>query len=306
MSHRIQDDTKEFWVKCLSKVLLGLSDQQLITCLAILVIAVVKLADGTLSVYHFGVCVDMAWFSNMVHAFTLDVLSVYFRRRVKFPPLRADTLGRIPEDSQMKVRKRRRRLPFLTGLRLVLMAVSGILLVFCLVIQGHRNWYDNYGCPVDCVRKDLKGNYGGDPGFWSTFSIVILLYSQPSAMISLTNTGVRWQHKIRFTYMKKLDGKLRPDKPPESLWVKCYIVLRTAATYFWYIGSSTIVNVLIGLTWFAIGIWSIVVNRQYAHNIMEDQKVENEELEWGFGQLVPLIFCILPFIAAGEAFWGKS
>jgi hypothetical protein len=38
---------------------------------------------------------------------------------------------------------------------------------------------------------------------------------------------------------------------------------------------------------------------------MESQKVVNKELEWGFGQLVPLIFCILPFMAAGESYWGK-
>ena len=46
-------------------------------------------------------------------------------------------------------------------------------------------------------------------------------------------------------------------------------------------------------------------DRALGHAIMEGQGVENEELEWGFGQLVPLIFCVLPFIAAGESYWGE-
>ena len=48
-----------------------------------------------------------------------------------------------------------------------------------------------------------------------------------------------------------------------------------------------------------------MTDRDYGHAIMGEQETENEELDWGFGQLVPLIFCILPFIAAGEACWGK-
>tara|TARA_R110002003_G_scaffold9_43_gene800 strand:+ start:1400 stop:2413 length:1014 start_codon:yes stop_codon:yes gene_type:complete len=304
MSHRISDERKELWVRSLTKVLLGLSDQQLVTCLAILIVAIVKLTTGGLTVYHFSICTDLAWFSNLVHTMTLDVLSSHFRRRVKIPE-RATTLGQLPDESGTgKVKKR--RLPLMTGIRIVLMSICGTLLIFCLVLEGYRSWYDVFACPADCARKDLTGNYGGSPGIWSTLMIISLLVSQPFAIITLTNTGIQISRDLRFRHMKKLDDKLKPNAPSDSKLAGSYAALVKVATYGWWSLNSIMFQTVLLLGQFALGIWGLMNDRALGHAIMESQDVENKELEWGFGQLVPLIFCILPFMAAGESYWGKS
>lgn len=303
MSHRISDERKELWVKSLTKVLLGLSDQQLVTCLAILIVALVKLASGSLTVYHFSICTDLAWFSNLVHSITLGVLSAYFRRRVKIPG-RANTLGQIPDDTRTgKVKKR--RLPLMAGVRTVLMSVCCVLLIFCLVIAGYRPWYDVFTCPVQCAQKDLIGNYGGKPGTWSTVMVMTLLMSQPVAIMNLTNTGVKFFRDVRFQHMEKLDNKLRPNSPADSKRARLYAAVVTAVKYVWWCYNSIMFDTLHSLFQFMLGIWTLMYDRALGHAIMENQGVKNEELEWGFGQLVPLIFCVLPFIAAGESYWGK-
>ncbi|KAF1955306.1 hypothetical protein CC80DRAFT_536280 [Byssothecium circinans] len=300
MSHRISDERKEVWVKSLIKVLLGLSDQQLITCLAILIVAIVKLANGSLTMYHFSICSNLAWFSHGVHTMTLGVLSSYFRRRVKFPE-RATTLGQLPDESGTG-KVKRRRLPLMNGLRMVLMSICAVLLIFCLVLQGYRSWYDVLACPADCARKDLIGNYGGSSGATSTAMIILLLVSHPFDIMDLTNTGVKILRDVRFQHMKKLDGKLRLNAPPDSKPAKSYAALRKVATYGWWWVRSIMFATLLNISWFALGISTLMSDRALGHAIMESQKVENKELEWGFGQLVPLIFCVLPFIAAGESY----
>ena len=303
MSHRISDEKKELWVKALTKVLLGLSDQQLVTCLAILIVAVVKLADGSLTVYHFTICVDLAWFSNGVHTMTLGILSSSFRRRVKFPQ-RATSLDQFSDEGGAeKVRKR--RLPLMTGFRIALMSICGILILFCLVIEGYRSWYDVFHCPVDCARRDLKGKYGGEPGAWSTAMISLFLLSYPKDVMGLSNRGIKFIRHVRFHHMKKLYSRLKPRGPPNSIKARSYSILVSIATYGWWLFNSIICDIIFNFVWFGIGIWSLMDDRAWGHEIMKTQNVENTELRWGFGQLVPLIICILPFITAGENFWGN-
>ncbi|KAK5745275.1 hypothetical protein LTR17_001436 [Elasticomyces elasticus] len=303
MSHRIKDETKEIWLRSLTKVLLGLSDQQLIACLAVLIVAIIKLADGSITVYHFTICSDLAWCSIGVHDMTLGVLNSYFRRRVKTPE-RVNTLGQLPDETGSG-KSKRRRLPLMTTVRMILMTVCAILLLFCLVVEGYRSWYDVFACPANCARKDLLGKYGGIPGFWSTFSIILLLIHHPMALMYLTNTGVRFARDVRFKHMKRLDAKLKPNTPPDALRSRLYAAIAQAAKYLWWCYVSIAVQVVVNLIFIVLGVKWIMEDRELGHAIMEWQKVENAELDWGFGQLVPLIFCILPFIAAGESYWDE-
>lgn len=62
--------------EALSRFLLTLSDQQLVTGLAILIGAVSN--QRILSVYEFSVVLSLAWFSSTTHLATLDALREYF------------------------------------------------------------------------------------------------------------------------------------------------------------------------------------------------------------------------------------
>jgi hypothetical protein len=303
MVHRISHDKKEIWVKSLTRVLLGISDQQLITCLAILVVAIVKMVNGKLTVYHFSICTDLAWFSNSVHTMTLSVLGAHFRRRVtnrKKEPLRAQERNEGADGGA-----RKNQIPVLILLRVVLMVICWVLLIFCLVIQGYKSWYDIFTCPVDCVRRDLAGNYGDIPGRWSTAMIVLLLLSDPLAVTNLSNRAVKARRAFRNKHMVNLDKRIRPNRSSDSKLAILYLASKAVVSYIWWGYHSVLMDVMSTLAMFAIGIWTLNSDRDTGRLIMIDQEVANEETEWGFGQLVPLFFCILPFIAAGESYWGK-
>jgi hypothetical protein len=66
----------EPWQEAFSRFILTLSDQQLVTGLAILIGAVSN--QQILSVYEFSVVLSLAWFSSTTHLATLDALREYF------------------------------------------------------------------------------------------------------------------------------------------------------------------------------------------------------------------------------------
>ena len=73
--------THLFWSKVMERLVLGFSDQQLVTGTAMLLVAFIRvpLSHGRISVYHFTIITDLAWYSANTHVLTLFVLKEYFR-----------------------------------------------------------------------------------------------------------------------------------------------------------------------------------------------------------------------------------
>ena len=126
------------------------------------------------------------------------------------------------------------------GMRIFLMFVCTVLLLFALVTLGYSEWYDVFACPVKCAQQDLIGNYGGTQGAWSTAMIVLLLLSQPSVVLTLTNWGVRFSRDVRFKYMQRVDDLLRPNSPPNALISQLYSSYTYLVTHVWWLFSSII------------------------------------------------------------------
>ena len=68
------------WTQALESAVLMYSDTQVLTGIAILLCAYSQLNRG-ISVYHWQVTVQLAWFSSMTHLTTLTSLRAYFRER---------------------------------------------------------------------------------------------------------------------------------------------------------------------------------------------------------------------------------
>ena len=149
---------KKRWGAVCLQILLGLSNHHLLTCLAILITAFVRMVKGCMTVYHFTICLDLAWFSPNIHSMTLVILSAHLQQRPRRLQ-RIDMLGQQKRPSR-GLHPRRERFPALTGLRMVLMIACSIILITGQVITGHRNWDSLYTCPVNCVRQDLYTNFG--------------------------------------------------------------------------------------------------------------------------------------------------
>ena len=72
------------WAEALEKAVLGFSDQQCITGIAILLSGYSQLSlqnTSPITVYNWQIAVDLAWFSSITHLTTLTCLRHYFRQR---------------------------------------------------------------------------------------------------------------------------------------------------------------------------------------------------------------------------------
>jgi hypothetical protein len=132
-SDTIPEKTIEFWLKILEKILLGLSDTQLLTGMAILIAGFVKCS---ISIYHSSIVSDLAWFASGTHLSSLQILKGYL---IRYPATRI--------------------------LRVFLLLAMGGLLFSLVVYQGNRYWYDWPPQPAQCLFVDTVGNVGGCPAF---------------------------------------------------------------------------------------------------------------------------------------------
>jgi hypothetical protein len=127
------------------RFMLALSDQQLVTGIAILVAVYVK--NCSISVYSFQIAASLAWFSCTTHLSTLTVLRNYF-------------------DTHQKVRT----------WRVVAMLALLFLLVFSMVLSHSATFYTNSGAYFECAIKTFRLFEGlGLIGWFGSYSEVLNL-----------------------------------------------------------------------------------------------------------------------------------
>ena len=110
----------EFLARLIEKIILNLSDQLLLTGTAILIAGFST--HCSISVYHFTMISDLAWFASFVHIITIVVLLQYLQDR-----------------------------PVLRNWWAVLMSCMAVLLTVPTILQGHRHWYDSWPYDAQCV-----------------------------------------------------------------------------------------------------------------------------------------------------------
>ena len=74
---------RELRSRGLERLILALSDQQLVTGMAVLIAGYIS--PCSMSLYHFNIIAALGWFSSTVHLSTLTILRVYF---IEHPRLR--------------------------------------------------------------------------------------------------------------------------------------------------------------------------------------------------------------------------
>ena len=84
--------SREKWTKATTSALLTYSDPQVITGIAILLAGYWQLSCG-ISVYHWRVISNLAWFSSVTHIATLTSLRKYFQRRPTLAYCRITAMG---------------------------------------------------------------------------------------------------------------------------------------------------------------------------------------------------------------------
>ena len=332
-------DVRERRSKALEKFILTLSDQQLVTGLAVLIAGYVS--PCSMSFYYFNIIAALGWFSSITHLSTLAVLRVYF---IEHPRLR--------------------------NLRVVAMLLVLVLLAFAQVVT-YTSTLDE-SLPLSCVfTSDSVGFVGPRDLLSIIFVIVFLGVSYSDRIVRLYSLDPEWSLQAWFLdrIMLTLKKRTRLSNLTEIAIVNSKLpqvekdkIRRKLKERQQYIGqelvkivikSSNKTNAEKGALWqtmeerrrciryyhrsesrgsklrrsvqlililmeeincsflgdlftlyfgVVFGITQVIVGRtdEPEAGIVGSQNVVN------FGQLVPLLLMLLPLIAAGEVYFGNN
>ena len=269
---QIADSRKRFWVPVIQNVVLSLSDQQLLTGLAVLIAGF--WTHCSISVYHFALVNDLAWFSASVHLDTLTVLQGYFVDK-----------------------------PVQRNWRVALIIVLALLLMVSTVMQGQYEWYDSWPYDAQCLFDNLIGNIGGNPRYWMLVSLALICIEYPLSIFPLfkppTTFLDRWLlEKPRNTLeqtIERLKERLLQTTSPTFFqgsirrftYTLSVVTVRIASwTYLALMASisSRTCNLILDIFWFVYSLLGIIEDRQ-----IPSTEMNGDENAMSFGQIVPIL-----------------
>jgi hypothetical protein len=275
--------------RCLQDVILSFSDIQLVTGIAVLVSALVLLKDrseGGIVIYHFTIATDLAWLSSNIHLLSLVVIGHYLEEEEE----KDDHGSRrpIPTDANTK--------SLLRQVRVTLMLVLASLLLYCVTISGYQDWYDELGCPVLCIKTRLQQGeltYGGIPLLWLIVNYILIFYDY---IISIAGAFPSARRKILHPIYRQIQHTPSRRRSLSS-WLCAMLAFLV----------SDLVESLLGIAWFALGLLWLVQDRNRARwqGWMSDDEWRSLGT-FGFGQLVPIFLLLLPALTFVESWKGRT
>lgn len=263
------------WREIIEDVTLSLSDQQLITGLAILIAGYYEMLNNNLSVYHWNIVVYLAWMSSAVHIASLTLLQNVFTERRTLRNIR----------------------------------VAGMTILFVLLTTAMwplRRRSVPLGTPVKCLWVSRPWNAHLESAEATALnpdriiSVIMLCGAfiwKMSQLFSSSRGWVRrWLVAEPQAATERLMRRVLLSHRPERFTRPAYLLL----TFFHIIAAvypdmtesfaAVIVYLCIALPW---GTLCIFRDRS---GVYDDVKAGEATLT--FGQLVPLFLLVLPALAA--------
>lgn len=305
----ISSEVKAVRKETLTRFVLALSDQQLVTGLAILITAYYRRC--TISGYHFSLVAALAWFSSTTHLSTLAVLHPYF---MEHPVLKRWRFG-------------------------------GMICLLGLLFYGqmHVLWVVPWSLPIQCTfaagfPQAVSNNiplliyiYSEWFGiltflFFAYGNNMVRLFAPPPAAsildgveqlarsaVKLPSLSVDDRISKKRTRLEELSS-LNPRTKLQQLGLDIYgWILQESLfqesfqrSFLWEIVWLTFGNVY-GLLRIVRTRWTndqdSIANDLPALDVLQGSVVGSENTI-NFGQMVPLLLLALPLFAAGEAYYG--
>lgn len=276
---------------------LSLADMQLVTGIAMLSAAVIKLHDekDTINIYHFSMVTNLAWFSSTVHLLTLLAI------RTKVIGSLKNQDGQEEPGRQSSSRYRRTKAAIGWGgdliVRVISMLILASLLLYCSYVSGAKEWYKYYHCSAGCALGKEKG---GEPLRWAVVNFILILLTYPKRCLQVWPTlGRWWVKKARHHFLdKKGLGEHRSSNMPA--WRKIFV-------WLYYIEESETKAVLVSTCiWYGLGLYWTLTDRKLFHESWQyDVDIGDENNIKGFGQLVPILLLGIPFLQGLQTYCGK-
>jgi hypothetical protein len=255
--------------KFMLNLILGFSDQQLVTGIGILVVAFCRLPNGEITIYHFYIAVDVAWFSANVHLITLTVLRKY-----------------LLEHSFVKI------------IRIVLMLSLGALLVVASILLTNGISQSFWNCPAACLTYRLTDHilpFGFDAVSGVTIILVFMAYM--GFILSL----FPWANKVTERLLRSLDSLyeyIMAKIPPGRYVLRMQLQLLLVAFHvdiLWRL-------ILFHTGWFVVGVFLAFGHRNSGESLMTPSN-QNEN-DMGFGQILTIFLIFLNLLTAIELYSG--
>ncbi|KAI9890347.1 MAG: hypothetical protein M1814_004257 [Vezdaea aestivalis] len=277
-----EDQKAAHLIECLHQWILALSDQQLITGLAVLIAAFARW--DKITIYHFEIAASLAFYSAGTHLITLRILS-------------------------SELRKQKMRL--LLYVRVTAMFGLFVLLFVAIIYSGYRYWYEDVAWPMRCValklRRNLSKSYGGTPAIWAYVYSVWLIVNYLQAFLQLSQTICTWAERTLAKHHSRITHGLRTcrDKP-RAKWTSWdytaligwrirevfLAILEIFCSRRWMLAEV--------FCWFIVNTWGILSWRLANQEQIDDAKKEADIT--GFGQLLPLFLLLIPFLTLVETY----
>jgi hypothetical protein len=279
-------------------MVLCLSDQQLVTGIAFLVGALIRM----ITIYHLNIVTDLAWFSSNTHLLSLQVF-------------RSEEANRRDDGQALATRRKRVIARFPTALRSVLMVTMATVLIYATWITAYWDWDDSDGsCPARCTVGQPRG---GGPLLSAILTTLLVVFSYTTLLFDLWQVWTRtWVKKsgqwlldntlkpLRSVYRKQLSRSSRRGIYGVYSWT-----LRPLFLLIWLIFTSEVVDLLQQVAWHVFGYVFLHIHREDGHFTMQLQGLSEEaeaENSLGFGQLVTLLLLILPAVQLFDSFAGMN
>lgn len=263
------------WREIIEDVTLSLSDQQLVTGLAILIAGYYEMLNNNLSVYHWNIVVYLAWMSSAVHIASLTLLQNVFTEQRTLRNIR----------------------------------VAGMTTLFVLLTTAMwplRRTAVPLGTPAKCLwvsrpwSVHLESDKATKLNPDRILSVIMLFASFTWKMSQLFSSSRGWVRRWLVAEPQAATERLMRrallSQRPKSLTRPVYLFL----AYFYIVAAvypemtesfaAVIVYLCIALPW---GTFCIFRDRK---GVSDDVKAGEATLT--FGQLVPLFLLVLPALAA--------
>ncbi|KAI9880073.1 MAG: hypothetical protein M1830_005605 [Pleopsidium flavum] len=301
----------------LRRFVLALSDQQLVTGLAMLIAGYTKRCS--MSLYHFNIVTALAWFSSTIHLSTLTVLRDHLMDHPMVRTWRVigmvSMLGLLLIAELMPFPRQLQMERLDTSIRLQcvfnrlkpaddppsILALVAIL-AFLLISYGNkvfRLYYFNSNVSMMgwFIRQIRKGSRAGVDHLREMAETVLEADERPKSAKSAAYKKMQEDRRdSRFIHRLRTISQSQTPRIPalrRGLALVCFIFAEMSDCFLYQI-----IFLLFGVTY---GIVQIAAYRWVAFNA--PAAISGSEDELGFGQLVPLLLIALPILAAGEAYF---
>ncbi|KAF4952239.1 hypothetical protein FSARC_12704 [Fusarium sarcochroum] len=275
--------SSQAWKEAIQQFILALSDQQLVTGLAILISGIAN--QKNLSGYEFSVMMSLAWFSSTTHLATLDALRTYLKTHAVIRNLR----------------------------------VFGIVCVFILLIYAFAIAVNVAGfgelrkVPVQCfISGSGPLTMGPSALAMASYTLAILVVASGyTVRVSdlYVEGGVRTMGVKLARYFRRYMGSSDPtprhsnaarsqddlQRYIEKTPTVVQIAMRGSSIYnrsFLSSLSSIAFSFSYGVSQVALYRWELAPSLTSETNYM------------GFGQIMAIFLLVLPFLTAGETYYG--